>query len=216
MTCTILLADEQRLFRAGIAALAERESDYEVVAESGDGCDVIDLCVDHRPDLVVLDIHLRGMNGIDVVAEIRRRWPEIRAVILTEVRADGAVLAATDAGARGYLLKSSPPSELFAALSAVRDGHTYLSPQVASCLVDARRRGAAAKVGPLRQLTSRQRQVLQLMAEGKRNGEIAERLRISAKTVESHRRNLMLRLDLHDIPSLVRFAIESGLLKLNH
>jgi DNA-binding NarL/FixJ family response regulator len=215
MNCKILLADEQRLFRAGIAALITRESSCAVVAESGDGCDVIDLCVARRPDVVVLDVHLQGMNGIDVVAELSRRCRDTRALMLTDVRSEAAVLAAMDAGAGGYLLKSAPPPELFAALAAVRNGHTYLSPQAASCLIHARRRGQSAEAGPLSGLTPRQRQVLQLIAEGKRNSEIADRLRISAKTVESHRRNLMLRLDRRDVPGLVRLAIESGLLKLS-
>jgi DNA-binding NarL/FixJ family response regulator len=214
-TTRILLADAQRLTRAGYAALIESVPGFEVVAEADDGCRAIDLCVEAEPDLAVLDVQLPAMNGIDAVAELRRRRPETRALMLAAQRSAGTVLAALDAGADGYLLRTAPPADLHAALAAVRDGNTWLSPEVASLVVEARRNGADAGAGPLPMLTARQRQVLQLIAEGWRAAEIAERLRISTKTVESHRRNLMLRLDQRDVPGLVRLAIRSGLLRLH-
>jgi len=207
----VLLADDHALVRAGIRALLEGLDGVGVVAEAGNGAEVLDLAREHRPDVVLLDISMPGMSGLDASAQLRRELPEVRVVMLSMHANEEYVLQALRAGAVGYLLKDSATAELEIALKAVMQGETYLSPPISRQVVDGYvQRVGAEQPGP-DILTPRQRQVLQLIAEGRSTKEIAYHLDLSVKTVETHRAQLMERLQIRDIAGLVKYAIRSGL-----
>ena len=207
----ILLADDHALVRAGIRALLEGLDGVGVVAEAGNGAEVLALAREHRPDVVLLDISMPGMSGLEASAQLRRELPEVRVVMLSMHANEEYVLQALRAGAVGYLLKDSATAELEIALKAVMQGETYLSPPISRQVVDGYvQRVGAEQPGP-DILTPRQRQVLQLIAEGHSTKEIAYHLELSVKTVETHRAQLMERLQIRDIAGLVKYAIRSGL-----
>ena len=210
----VLLADDHELVRAGIRLLLEKLPDVEVVAEVGDGQEAIRMVEKYEPRIVLTDIAMPGLNGLEVTRHLAKAFPQVRVVILSMYSDQGYVSYALRAGAAGYLLKGAAREELTFAIRAVAQGETYLSPPV-SKLVIRQYSGCQDSVdGPLKKLTPRQVQVLQLIAEGKSTKQIALNLDISAKTVECHRTQLMERLDIHDIASLVRFAIKVGLLEI--
>jgi len=206
----ILLADDHALLRAGIRALLEDLPGVAVVAEAADGREALALVEAHRPDLLLADIAMPGLGGLEVTARVAEDYPEIGVVILSMYRDGEYVRKAVKAGARGYLLKDSAIPELELAIRAVARGETYLSPPVSTQVVADYRRLAyeTALEGPL---TPRQREILRLIAEGKTTKSIARSLNISVKTVETHRTQLMDRLDIHDVAGLVRHAIRVGL-----
>ena len=207
----VILADDHALVRAGIRALIQQVEGYEVIGEAGNGQDALDLCRRHNPDLALLDIGMSGLNGLEVTARVVRTCPETRVIMLSMHDAEEYVLQALRNGASGYLLKDAATSELEIAMRAVTGGETYLSPRVSQHIVrDYRER--SEQPGPLASLTSRQREVLQLLAEGKTAKEIAVQLGLSTKTVESHRSQLMERLGIHDLPGLVKLAIRAGII----
>lgn len=206
----ILLADDHNLVRAGIRALLQSIANVQIVAEASDGHAALQLVAAHRPTIAMLDVAMKGMNGIEATARIVKEFPETRVIILSVHANEEYVRQALRAGARGYLLKDAAVAELELAVNAVARGETYLSPAVSKHLVnDFARREAGAT--PFEQLTPRQREILQLIAEGRTTKEIAQRLGISIKTVETHRAQLMERLDIHDITGLVRYAIRMGI-----
>jgi DNA-binding NarL/FixJ family response regulator len=207
----VLLADDHTLVRAGIRALLGGIEGVEVVGEASDGQETLRLVASARPDVVLLDIGMPGLNGLEVASRIARE-KSARVVILSTHSSEEYVLQALRAGASGYLVKDAAPAELELALRAVRRGETYLTSSVSKHVVEdyVRRTGGAAD--PLAALTPRQREVLQLVAEGHATKEIASRLGISVKTAETHRTQLMERLDIHDVAGLVRFAIRVGLI----
>ena len=211
-TLRLLLADDHALFRAGLRLLLRDIADTEVVAEAGDADDAIALAEHHRPDVVLMDISMKGRNGIEATAQIRRLLPETRVIILSMLESEDFIAHALRAGASGYLLKDSAEPELELALAAVARGETYLSPRVSKHLVDAYLRGTPLEVSPLGLLSARQREILQMIAQGRTTKEIAYDLRVSVKTVETHRAQLMERLDIRDVPGLVRFAIRNGII----
>ncbi len=206
----VLLADDHTLVRAGFRALLQGLPDLEVVAEAGDGVEVLQLVELHQPDLILMDIGMPGLNGLDATAQINQEFPHIRVIILSIHASEEYVLRALRAGARGYLLKDANLAELEAALSTVISDGTYLSPAVSKHLADYIRR-MEPEADPAEQLTLRQREILRLIAEGRTTREIAQILQIGVKTVETHRTQLMQR---HDIASLVRYAIRIGLVTL--
>jgi DNA-binding NarL/FixJ family response regulator len=218
MPIRVLLADDHRLVRAGIRSLLHQHAGVEVVAEAGDGREALELVEIHRPDVVVLDIAMQGLNGIDAAAQIGPRFPETRVIMLSMYANEEYVAQALQAGAAAYLLKDAATSELELALRSVMRGETYLSPAVSKTLVAdylRRVRGQAALEGPAARvvpLTPRQREILQLIAEGKTTKEIARTLKLSVKTIDTHRTQLMERLDIHDVAGLVRYAIAIGLI----
>ena len=205
----VLLADDHRLVRAGIRALLENASGIEVVGEADDGRTAIKLVRMLRPHVVLMDVGMKYMNGLEAAERVIRKFPSTRAIILSVHREEEYVARALRLGACGYLLKDSAPSELVVAVRAVAEGGTYLSPAVSTRVVAGYLRGGERGGDDV--LTPRQREVLQLVAEGNTSKEIAQLLGVSPKTVETHRMDLMQRLDVHDVAGLVRYAMKHGL-----
>jgi DNA-binding NarL/FixJ family response regulator len=211
----ILLADDHALVRAGISALLTRIPGVEVIAEAADGREALALVKAHVPDLVLMDISMAGLNGLEAAARIAKEHPEVRVLMLSAHSDEDYVKQALRAGAAGYLLKHAATSELELAIQAVARGETYLSPAVSKHLIADYIRRAGGEASPLELLTPRQRETLQLIAEGYTTKEIARLLHVSPKTVETHRTQLMEKLDIHDIAGLVRYAIRAGLAHLD-
>jgi len=207
----ILLADDHILVRAGIRSLLAQLPGIVVVAEANDGREALNLATTHKPDLAVLDIAMPVLNGLETTTRLRKQFPAMRIIMLSMHGSEEYVHQAFRAGADGYLLKKSAVAELEAAISAVRAGSKYLSPVLAQHVSLKNLSPAQASKSPLERLTPRQREILQLIAESRTSKEIASELGLSAKTVEFHRAELMKRLNLRDIPALVRFAMQSGL-----
>ena len=207
----VLLADDHALVRAGIRALLQGLEGVTVVAETGNGAEVLELARTHRPDVVLLDISMPGLSGLDVSEQLERELPEVRVVVLSMHANEEYVLQALRSGAVGYMLKDSATAELELALKAVMQGETYLSPPISKQVVEGYVQRVGAEQPASEKLTPRQREVLQLIAEGHSTKEIAYRLELSVKTVETHRAQLMERLQIRDIAGLVKYAIRSGL-----
>lgn len=208
----ILLADNHALVRAGIRALLEQLPNVLVVGEAGDGREALRLVEQEQPHLVLMDITMPVMNGLEATVRLVKEFPGTRVVMLSVHTDEEYVLQALRAGAVGYLLKDAGRAELELAVTAVSRGETYLSPAVSRHVVGnyVRRTGNGGAEGRLETLTPRQREILQLIAEGKSTKEIACILDVSVKTVETHRAQLMERLDIHDVAGLVRYAIRTG------
>jgi DNA-binding NarL/FixJ family response regulator len=202
------LADDHALVRAGMRALLSELNGVEVVAETGDGLEALQLIREKKPDLALLDITMPGLNGLDVAARVTKELPRTKVIIVSMHGDDESVRRALLSGASGYLLKHSDRAELEMALRAVARGDTWLSPAVSKTVMTAF--AASARTG-YEVLTPRQREVLQLIAEGLSTKEIAARLGVGLKTVESHRTELMERLGIHGVAGLVRYAIRTGI-----
>lgn len=207
----VLLADDHALVRSGIRSLLQSLDNVEVVGEAGDGDTALKLIEQLAPDIVLMDITMPGLNGLEALPRIRTAFPAVRVIILSMHTNEAYVSKALRSGAVGYLLKDAATIELELALQAVSRGDTYLSPAVSKQLIadHVRRDTPAAAADPL---TPRQREILQAIAEGHTTQQIAQRLKISVKTVEAHRAQLMDRLDIHDVAGLVRYAIKIGLI----
>jgi len=208
----VLLVDNHTLVRAGLRALLQNIQGIQVIAEAGDGREALRLIANHQPDLVLLDIAMPEMNGLEAAAHIVKEFPLVRVIILSMYANEEYVLQALRIGAMGYLLKDADINELELALRSIYRGETYLSPAVSKHVVTNYLRRVGNESSSLEQLTSRQREILQLIAEGKTTKEIAQILYISVKTVETHRMQLMKRLEIYDVAGLVRYAIRMGLL----
>jgi len=206
MTIRVLLADDHAMMRDGLKALLSASPDISVVAEVGNGRDAVDSAQELNPDVAVLDIAMPGLNGIEAARMLRDKCPGVRVVILSMHSTSEYVFRAFDAGAAGYLLKESAGAEVDAAVRAVHAGRRYLSAAIA-----ARGQPAAGRGGPLESLSARERQVLQLVVEGHSSTEIAKRVHLSRKSVETYRSRLMKKLGVGDVPSLVKFAIQHGI-----
>jgi DNA-binding NarL/FixJ family response regulator len=214
----ILLADDHLLVRAGIRSLVESIEGMSIVAEADNGREAVALAKAHQPDLVIMDITMKEMNGIEAMAQILLQSPPPRVLILSMHSTEEFVRRAMKAGAHGYLVKDSAPLELPMAIEAVMRGEIYLSPRVSRHVVTGliqgdRGEGPESSMGTL---TARQREILQLIAEGKSTKEIAFVLEVSVKTVETHRADLMDRLRIRDVAGLVVFAIRNGLIDIDH
>ena len=207
----ILLAEDHTLVRAGIRALLESLEGIEVVAEAADGREALRLVKAHSPDILLMDITMKEMNGLEAAARLAKERLATRVIILSMHADQVYVRQALQAGAAGYLLKGADVAELELALKAVMRGDTYLSPSISKDLVGDLLSGNAPAANPLDDLTPRQREILQLVTEGRTTKEIAVRLDLSIKTVETHRAQLMERLNIHDVAGLVKFAIRAGL-----
>jgi DNA-binding NarL/FixJ family response regulator len=207
----ILLAEDHALVRAGLRSLLEGMSGVEVVGEAGDGREAIELIAKLLPDVVLMDITMPGLNGLHTTVRTRTEYPSVRVIMLSMHDNEEYVWQALNAGAAGYLLKGADPTELSLAIRSVAQGGSYLSPAVSRHVVNDFVRRVGTDRSSLDRLTPRQLEIVQLIAESHTNQEIAHELDISLKTVETHRAQLMGRLDIHDVPGLVRYAIRMGL-----
>jgi len=207
----VLLADDHTLVRKGIRAVLSSQPGIEIVAETGEGREALSLIEQHKPDLAVLDVTMPGLNGLEVAVRVPHVSPRTKVLVLSMHAGEAYVAQALRAGVAGYLLKDAADDELPMAIKAVARNEVYLSPRISKQLVDRFVQSGATEPDPLAGLTTRQREILQLVAEGKSSKEIAAMLDLSIKTVESHRGQIMERLGVHDVTGLVRFAIRVGL-----
>jgi DNA-binding NarL/FixJ family response regulator len=212
----VLLADDHALVLAGIRALVEEIEGTRIVAEANNGRDAVALVRQHKPDLVIMDISMRELNGIEATAQIKAEMPSSRVLILSMHTTEDFVRRAIRAGASGYLVKDSAPLDLRMAIAAVMRDEIYLSPRVSKHVVAGFLNGQPQQAeSSMDALTARQREILQLIAEGKSTKEIAFQLNVSVKTVETHRAALMERLDIHDVAGLVLYAVRHGLISVD-
>jgi DNA-binding NarL/FixJ family response regulator len=209
----VLLADDHKLVRAGFRVMLNNLNNVEVVAETGDGREALELIQKHRPDVAFVDITMPSLTGLEVAKRAAKEAPNVRIIIVSMHTAEEYVGRAVRAGVAGYVLKNADPIELELAIRAAVKGEIYLSPAVSKSLIDDYSRRLAEDKTMEDRLTARQREVLQLIAEGQNTKDIASRLNVSIKTVETHRKQLMERLDIHDVAGLVRFAIRSGIIE---
>lgn len=205
----VLIADDHSLVRAGIRALLDKQPDIEVVAEASNGREALKLVKQHQPNVVLMDIAMPELNGLDAIRQLSKEFPKIHGLILSMYSDEEHVARALQAGAAGYLVKGAALAELELAIRSVARGQTYLSPGVSKPVIREYLRRTSSDAGE--SLTPRQREVLQMIAEGKPTKQIALILNVSIKTVESHRAQLMKRLDAKDIATLVRHAIRLGI-----
>ncbi|HOF05369.1 MAG TPA: response regulator transcription factor [Syntrophales bacterium] len=209
----IVIAEDHTILREGLKSLLSASPDLAIVGEAADGREAIRRCLELKPDLLLLDLSMPRLNGIEAIGEVKRRVPATKILVLTVHKTEEYVLASLRAGAAGYVLKDATHQELLAAIRTVLAGKRYLSPDIAAHVIDGYLLGRKheAPVTPWERLTPREREVLKLVAEGGRNREIADFLCISLKTVEKHRDSLMKKLDLHSAAALTAYAIARGL-----
>ncbi len=212
---SVVIAEDHTILRAGLKALLSTNPVFEVVGEADNGRDAIRRVVELKPDLVIMDLSMPGMNGMDALKEIKDRMPEVRALVLTVHSEEEYVLASLQAGANGYVLKDATQNELLVAAERVLDGKTYLSPDITEKVVNSYLNTNGSNHEPVTRwdtVTQRERQILKLIAEGHTNKSMSEYLCISVKTVEKHRANLMKKLDLHSVSALTTYALEKGII----
>jgi two-component system, NarL family, response regulator NreC len=210
----VLLADDHTVMRAGLRALLERQPNLEVVGEAEDGRQAVELASSHVPDVVVLDIAMPNLNGVEATRRMVRKQPAISVVILSMYSDESYVMRALEAGARAYLLKDSAVTDLIRAIEAVSQGKSFFSPKVSRILAEEyvhtlKEKGVADSY---ELLTPREREILQLLAEGKTNKEVATSLNISVYTAETHRGNILQKLNLHSSAELVLYAVRKGII----
>ena len=206
----VMIVEDHALVRAGMRALLEKIDGIDVVAAVGDGWEAVKAVQTDAPDLVLMDIAMPGLNGLDATSRIVKESPATRVILLSMHANEEYLHQALQSGALGYLLKGA---ELELAIKTVSRGESYLTPAVAKYAIEAYREKSEGPTGPLAKLSMRQREILQLIAEGHTTKDIAQRLNVSVKTVETHRAHLMERLEIHDVPGLVRFAVRVGLIQ---
>jgi two-component system response regulator NreC len=209
-----MIADDHPLVRSGLRALLERDGEFQVVAEAADGYEAVDLAVLHKPDVILLDVGMPRLSGTDAAQSISQKMPAARIVMLSMHSDESYVLRALKVGARGYLLKASPEADVLAAIRAVAAGNAYFSPSITRLLVEeyvieARRRGVEDSYDLL---STREKEILQLLASGKSNKEIADLLCVSVATVATHRDNIFHKLNLHSLAELILYAVRKGLI----
>jgi DNA-binding NarL/FixJ family response regulator len=210
----VLLADDHTIVRAGVRALVAAIPEVEIVGEAGDGQEALALIREKHPDVALVDVSMPGMNGLDLAARVAREAPQTRVAVLSMHGTPTHVAQALRAGVKGYVLKDAAAEELPLLLRAVMRGETYLSSAISRHVVDGFLGRDGAPAGgelPTDTLTPRQREILQLVAEGKSTKDVARLLDLSVKTVEAHRSQIMERLEIHDLAGLVRYAIRTGL-----
>jgi DNA-binding NarL/FixJ family response regulator len=207
----VVVAEDHALVRAGIRSLLEKFPGVEVVDEASDGREALEALKKWSPDILLLDVSMPGMNGLEAAARAGRESPMTRVILVSMHANEEYVQQALRAGAAGYVLKDAGMAELELAVRSVARGETYLSPAVSRKVIADYVRRIGSKASPLEALTSRQREILQMIAEGRTTKKIAQELHLGVKTVETHRAELMKRLDIHDVAGLVRFAVRVGL-----
>ncbi|MEJ2467037.1 MAG: response regulator transcription factor [Candidatus Thiodiazotropha sp.] len=212
---TVVIAEDHTILRAGLKALLSTNPVFEVIGEADNGRDAIRRVIELKPDLVIMDLSMPGMNGMDALKEIKDRIPEVKALVLTVHSEEEYVLASLQAGANGYVLKDATQNELLVAAERVLDGKTYLSPDITEKVVNSYLNTNGSSQDPVTRwdtVTQRERQILKLIAEGHTNKSMSDYLCISVKTVEKHRANLMKKLDLHSVSALTTYALEKGII----
>jgi DNA-binding NarL/FixJ family response regulator len=212
---TVVLADDHPIVRQGLRHLLESNPEFHVVGEAGDGLEAIHLIETLKPNVLVVDMVMPGLNGLEVLRQLKRLSPTTRAIVLSMQSANAYVVEALNLGADGYVLKETGPSELANAIYAVTQGNRYISEKLAERLESTGRRANEAPLDAYQTLTAREREILQLTAEGKSSAEIGERLVISPRTVEVHRSKIMKKLALHNMADLIRYAIRRGILPMD-
>jgi len=216
MTVHVLLADDHPIIRQGLMRLLEAEPDMSVVGEAGDGLQAVQLAETLKPDVLVLDMMMPGLNGLEVLRQVKKRSPGTLNLVLSMQSADAYVVEALKCGASGYILKDSGPAEVVAAVRQVLQGQRFLSPKLSEKLIDAYIQTAEKSTADLYEtLTDREREVLQMASESMTNAEIARRLSLSPRTVELHRSRMMNKLGLHNQTDLIRYAVKRGILPLD-
>ena len=215
MSIKVLIADDHPLIRAGIRTLLERTLDRPEIFEAVDGREALEIAAMVRPDIVLMDISMPGLNGIDAARQFAAALPTCKVIMLSMHCQEEQIAQCLRAGAMGYLVKDAAVSEVVSAIDAVQRGDVFISARAPAVVTRVLARSEAI-TSPLELLSARQREILQLIAEGQSNKEIGYRLHLSGKTVETHRRLLMQRLDIHDVAGLARFAVRSGLVSLEH
>jgi len=206
----IIIAEDHTILRAGLRALLSTQKEFEVIGEAGDGREAIRVADKLEPDLMLIDLSMPKLNGMEAIHEIKRRNPQIKVIALTVHKNEEYILAALEAGANGYVLKDASQGELFMAIQYVMTGKKYLSPSISEKIVEVflENRQEGKEFSAWDTVTSREKEILKLIAEGYKNKDIADHLFISIKTVEKHRSNLMKKLDLHNTAALTTYAIE--------
>jgi DNA-binding NarL/FixJ family response regulator len=210
----IVIAEDHTILREGLKSLLSSQADLKIVGEAGDGLEAIRCVRDHSPDMILLDLSMPRMTGLDAIKEIKRVSEDTKIVVLTVHSTEEYILATLQAGADGYVLKDAHSTELMTAIRHVLDGRRYLSPSISGTIIDGLLQGKKASSirSAWETLTQREREILKLIAEGHKNKDIADLLCISLKTVEKHRANLMEKLDLHNVAALTALAAEKGLI----
>ena len=210
---TIVLADDHHVVRQGLRALLEGESEFSVVGEASEGLETVKLIERLRPNVLLLDLMMPGLSGLEVTRQVCQRWPETRTLILSMHANEAYVLEALRSGAAGYVLKDASAADLIQAVHEVVAGRRYLSPPLSERAIETYiEKAKAAPLDAYETLTTREREVLQLAAQGMGNPEIASRLGVSPRTVETHRAHVMAKLGLHNQTELVRYALRKGIL----
>ena len=214
MSITVFIADDHGVVREGLKMLLETEHDIRVVGSTDNGKDAVSRIQDLKPDIAIIDIAMPRLNGIEVIASVSEKSPKTRCIVLSMHSTSEHVFRALQAGACGYLMKESVGSEVIDAVRSVYSGRRYLSQKISDVIIDSeilKPNGKWGEISPLACLSAREREILQLVVEGKSSAVIAEMLFISQKTVETYRSRMMKKLGIHDIPSLVRFSIKHGI-----
>jgi two-component system, NarL family, response regulator NreC len=217
MSVKVFLADDHPIVRQGLRRMLEMEPDFQVIAESGNGLETLQMVEQLKPDVLIVDLMMPGLNGLEVTRQVTQRVPRIRVIILSMHQDDAYVLQALRCGAIGYVLKDSSPNELAEAIRNVNQGRRFLSEKLSSRLIDSMVRNAEeeSQIDAYEQLTDREREVLQLILEGNTAAEIAKRLSISPRTAEAHRANLLHKLGITNQVDLFRYAVKKGILPLD-
>lgn len=210
----ILVADDHHVVRTGLRALLESKTGWRVCAEAANGREAVEKANEFRPDVAVLDIGMPLLNGVEATRQIRKVSPETEVLILTMHDSEQMIQGVLDAGARGYILKDDADRNLLAAVEALRKHKPYLSSRVSAAVSNTALSDAPEGERPARRLTPREREIVQLLAEGKSNKEIASYLNISVKTAETHRANIMLKLNFHSVTELVRYAVKNKIIQV--
>jgi len=213
---TVLVAEDHTIVRKGICSLIDGKADIQVIGEAENGREAIDKVVALQPEVVVMDIAMPLLNGLEATRQIKKMYPQIKILALTMYTNEEYILQILQAGASGYVIKQAAPAELLSAIHAVYRGDSFLSPNISKTIIDEYLRHTTP-TAPVEQekLTDREREVLQLVAEGFTNQEIAEKLNISVKTVGVHRTNLMEKLEIHNVTDLVKYALRKGIINLD-